>query len=100
MTTSVIPFSRLSSFVNCTNGDGITCGQSYYTLIDLDEERYQMTVPVTWSTDSTTNTDHYYSCRVRYGAHETIGSGFFIGSKEKSTLIRGNQPYYLFLIPF
>ena len=61
MNTSVIPFSRISSLINCSDGDGITCGQSYYTLIDLDEERYQMTVPVTWSTVST-NIEHLYSC--------------------------------------
>ena len=92
MNTSVIPFSRISSLINCTDGDGITCGQSYYTLIDLDEERYQMTVPVTWSTDSTTNTDHMYSCRVRYGGIEANGDGFFIDSQEKSFLIRGTIP--------
>ena len=67
MTTSGVPPSRLSSFINCTDGDGITCGQSYYTLIDLNEEKYQLTVPVTWSTNSTSNTDHNYQCRGKFG---------------------------------
>ena len=92
MTTSVIPFSRISSLINCTDGDGITCGQSYYTLIDLDEERYQMTVPVTWSTDSTTNTEHTYSCRMRFGGRDdNHKDGHGIVSKDQSVSIKGMQ---------
>ena len=89
MNTSVIPFSRLSSLINCTNGSGITCEQSYYTLIDLDDERYQLTVPVTWSTDSNSNTDHSYACRVRFGGLNDDGAGDILDTKTRFVSIKG-----------
>ena len=89
MNTSVIAFSRLSSRISCTNGSGITCEQSYYTLIDLDDERFQMTVPVTWSTNSNSNTDHSYTCRVRFGGLNEGGGGTIISSKDRSVSVKG-----------
>ena len=71
MITSGVPPGRLSSFINCTDGDGITCGKSYYTLINLDEERFQLTVPVTWSANSVSNIEHVYSCTAIFGGRGT-----------------------------
>ena len=66
MTTSVVPPSRATSFIDCTNCDSsVTLGESYYTLIDLTNARYQFTVPVSWSVDS--NTVQQYRCRIRVG---------------------------------
>ena len=48
MVTSGVPPIRLLSNIHCTNNcDGTTFGESYYTLIDLTEERYQYSRPVT-----------------------------------------------------
>ena len=74
MVTTGIPPTRLISFINCTNSAGITCGKSYYTLIDSTEEKYQLTVPVTWNTDdSTYNTKHIYNCSAWFRDMEKNG---------------------------
>ena len=66
MVTSGVPPLRLRSIITCTNSncdDYTTPDKSYYTLIDLAEERYQYSTPVTWSPD--TNSDNpQYSCKV------------------------------------
>ena len=86
MITSVFPPSRLASFIDCTNCDSsVTLGESYYTLIGLTNERYQFTVPVSWSVDS--NTVQEYRCRIRYGGLSETGSGKFI--KGQNTLVKG-----------
>ena len=90
MTTSVFPPSRLASFINCTNcATSVTLGQSYYTLIDLTNERYQFTVPVSWSVDS--NTVQQYRCRIRHGGLGETGVGVFITAQQKLVLITGIQ---------
>ena len=84
MTTSVFPPSRLASFINCTNCDSnVTLGESYYTLIDLTNERYQFTVPVSWNVDSN-NTEQEYMCKIRYGGLSETGSGLFISDQQRS----------------
>ena len=86
MTTSVFPPSRLASFIHCTNCDSsVTLGESYYTLIDLTNEKYQFTVPVSWSVDS--NTVQQYRCRIRHGGLSETGFGKFI--KGRNTLVKG-----------
>ena len=87
MITSGVPPSRLSSFINYTNDNGITCRQSYYTLIDSNEERYQFSIPVTWSTNSV-SIEHYYNCRVKLGGLAANESSF-INALDKSTSIKG-----------
>ena len=88
MNTSVIPPSRLSSFIDCTNCDSsVTLGESYYTLIDLTNERYQFTVPVSWSVDS--NTVQQYRCRIRHGGLTDSGSGAFILGQQRSVTVTG-----------
>ena len=88
MTTSVFPPSRLASFIDCTNCDSsVTLGESYYTLIDLTNERYQFTVPVSWSVDS--NTVQQYRCRIRFGGLNEIGSGRFIDDQQRSVSVTG-----------
>ena len=58
MVTSEVPPNRLISNINCTsNCVGATFGESYYKLIDLTDERYQYSRPVTWSPD-TSNTSN------------------------------------------
>ena len=83
MTTSVIPPSRLASFIDCPNCDSsVTLGESYYTLIDLNNEAYQFTVPVSWSVDS--NTVQKYRCRIRFGGlHEKDLEAFFYLSRHQ-----------------
>ena len=85
MTTSVFPPSRLASFIDCTNCDSsVTLGESYYTLIDLTNERYQFTVPVNWSVDSN-NTVQQYRCRIHFGGINDAGTGGkFITSQQGS----------------
>ena len=74
MTTSVFPPSRLASFIDCTNCNGsVTLGKSYYTLIDLTNERYQFTVPVSWNVNS--NTVQQFTCRIRHGGLKDDGGG-------------------------
>ena len=97
MITSGVPPGRLSSFINCTNGSGITCGKSYYTLINLNEEKYQLTVPVTWSTNSTTNIEHVYECTARFGGKggsiiSLMMNTDFIGGSMLAS-IKGNIKY-------
>ena len=88
MTTSIFPPSRLASFIDCTNCDSsVTLGESYYTLIDLANERYQFTVPVSWSVDS--NTVQQYRCKIRHGGLDEIGIGVFITSQQRSTSVTG-----------
>ena len=89
MTTSVIPPSRLASFIACPNCDdsSVTLGESYYTLIDLTNERYQFTVPVNWSVDS--NTVQQYSCMIRHGGISENGGGALITSHQKSVSVTG-----------
>ena len=86
MTTSVFPPSRLTSFITCVGGcgDGIILGESYYTLIDLADERYQFTVPVTWSADSTDNTVHDYRCMMKFGGIVDDGDGDIVKHKDKT----------------
>ena len=86
MITSVFPPSRLASFIDCPNCDSnVTLGKSYYTLIDLTNERYQFTVPVSWNVDS--NTVQQYRCRIRHGGLSDSGSGVFI--QQKPVLVTG-----------
>ena len=88
MTTSVFPPSRLASFIDCPNCDSsVTLEESYYTLIDLTNERYQFTVPVSWSVDS--NTVQQYRCRIRHGGLSEDGSGTFITSQNKLVTVKG-----------
>ena len=92
MTTSVIPPSRLASFIDCTNCDSnVTLGESYYTLIDLTNERYQFTVPVSWSVDS--NTVQEYRCRMRFGGLSETGYGNFIIGQKGSVTVTGIKIY-------
>ena len=89
MTTSVFPPSRLASFIDCTNCDSnVTLGESYYTLIDLTKEKYQFTVPVSWSVDSN-STVQQYRCRIRHGGLSDGGSGEFIMDQQGSVLVAG-----------
>ena len=63
MVTSRVPPQKLTSNIECTSNCDGTTDESYYTLIDLAEERYQYSRPVTWSPD--TNSDNpQYSCKV------------------------------------
>ena len=88
MNTSVIPPSRLASFIDCPNCDSsVTLGESYYTLVDLINERYQFTVPVSWSVDS--NTVQQYRCRIRHGGLHEAGNGDFITGQQKSVSVTG-----------
>ena len=92
MTTSVFPPSRLASFIDCTNCDSsVTLGESYYTLIGLTNERYQFTVPVSWSVDSTTV--QQYRCRIRFGGFREDGGGVFIMGQQRSVLVTGMYIY-------
>ncbi len=88
MTTSVFPPSRLASFIDCPNCDNsVTLGESYYTLIDLTNERYQFTVPVSWSGDN--NTVQQYRCRIRHGGLHEAGFGAFITAQQRSISVTG-----------
>ena len=88
MTTSVFPPSRLASFIDCPNCDSsVTLGESYYTLIDLTNERYQFTVPVRWSVDS--NTVQEYRCRIRHGGISESGIGTFVIGQQGSVSVTG-----------
>ena len=74
MITSGVPPLRLRSIIECTsNCDDTTFGESYYTLIDLAEERYQYSRPVTWSPD-TNSINPQYSCRAIFSTG--IGGDF------------------------
>ncbi len=88
MNTTKVPPSIFSSFIPCTDGNGVACGQSYYTLIDLSEERYQFSLPITWSTNDATNIEHNYSCRVKLGNSINF-EDMFIDSMKKLTSING-----------
>ena len=67
MNTSGVPPIRLLSNIDCTsNCNGTTFGESYYTLIDLAEERYQYSRPVTWSPD-TSDPNPQYKCSAVFG---------------------------------
>ena len=82
MVTSGVPPIRLLSNINCTsNCNGISFGKSYYTLIDLIEERYQYSRPVTWSPD-TSDPNPQYSCRAVFstGSFSRGGGGTFLGT--------------------
>ena len=87
MVTSAVPPSRLASFIECDGscGDGVTLGESYYTLVNLDDERYQFTIPVTWTANSTSLTEHDYRCKIRVGGLSDNGNGMFINDKERTT---------------
>ncbi len=89
MNTSVFPPSRLASFIKCTNCDrSVTLGESYYTLIDLTNETYQFTVPVSWSVDSNT-VQQKYMCRIRHGGLSEGGSGEFIEDQQSTVSVTG-----------
>ena len=67
MNTSGAPPIRLLSNIDCiSNCDGTTFGESYYTLIDLAEERYQYSRPVSWSPD-TSDANPQYKCSAIFG---------------------------------
>ena len=88
MTTSVFPPSRLASFIECTKCDSsVTLGESYYTLIDITNERYQFTVPVSWSVDS--NTVQHYRCRIRFAGLREDGHGAFINDQQRTVSVTG-----------
>ena len=88
MVTSGVPPSRLASFIDCPNCDSsVILGGSYYTLDDLSNERYQFTVPVSWSVDS--NTVQQYRCRIRFGGLSDSGTGNFIDLQQKSVSVTG-----------
>ena len=88
MTTSVFPPSRLASFIDCPNCDSsVTLGESYYTLIDLTNEIYQFSVPVSWSVDS--NTVQQYRCRIRLGGLHEAGNGVFFKGQQRSVSVTG-----------
>ena len=94
MTTSVFPPSRLASFIDCPNCDSsVTLGESYYTLIDLTNERYQFTVPVSWSVDS--NTVQEYRCRIRFGGFREDGVGVFIDDQQRTVTGIYNTLYWI-----
>ena len=85
MVTSEVPPNRLISNIDCTsNCDGTTFGESYYELIDLTEERYQYSRPVTWSPD-TSDTNPQYRCSAEFG--ESAGGDLL--SNKPTTSIRG-----------
>ena len=85
MVTSEVPPNRLISRIDCTsNCTGATFGESYYELIDLTDERYQYSRPVTWSPD-TSNTNPQYRCSAVFG--ESAGGNPL--SNIPTTSIRG-----------
>ena len=89
MNTSVFPPSRLASFIDCPNcTSSVTLGESYYTLIDLTNETYQFTVPVTWSVDIN-NTVQQYRCRIRHGGLKESGGGDIITDQQGSVSVTG-----------
>ena len=89
MNTSVFPPSRLASFIDCPNcTSSVTLGESFYTLIDITNERYQFTVPVNWSVDGN-NTVQQYRCRIRHGGISDTGSGEFIIDQQGSVSVTG-----------
>ncbi len=97
MTTSVFPPSRLASFIDCPNCDSsVTLGESYYTLMDLTNETYQFTVPVSWSGDN--DTAGQYRCRIRLGGLSEAGTGQFITAQQRSVLVTGIYIYSLRII--
>ena len=86
MVTSGVPPIRLLSNIECTsNCNGTTFGESYYTLIDLTEERYQYSRPVTWSPDNTSNFNPQYTCSAIFGS----GSGGTLLDTTLNTSIKG-----------
>ena len=90
MVTSGVPPIRLLSNIDCTsNCDGLTFGESYYTLIDLTEERYQYSRPVTWSPD-TSDPNPQYNCRAVFstGTFSDGGGSTFLNTT-LTTSIKG-----------
>ena len=91
MVTSGVPPIRLLSNIDCTsNCNGTTFGESYYTLIDLAEERYQYSRPVTWSPD-TSDPNPQYNCSAVFSTGTLIygsGGGTFL-STTLNTSIKG-----------
>ena len=84
MNTSGVPPIRLLSNIDCTsNCSGNFFGESYYTLIDLTEERYQYSRPVTWSPD-TNETNPRYNCTAVFSTGRFSGGG---GSSFLSTTL-------------
>ena len=82
MVTSGVPPIRLLSNINCTsNCNGTTFGESYYTLIDLTEERYQYSRSVTWSPD-TSDPNPQYNCTAVFstGTFDGGGDGTFLNT--------------------
>ena len=77
MNTSGVPPIRLTSYIDCTsNCDSTTFGESYYTLIDLTEERYQYSRPVTWSPDAcTSDPNPQYNCSAIFSTGKFVGGG-------------------------
>ena len=82
MVTSGIPPIRLLSNIDCTsNCNSTTFGESYYTLIDLNEERYQYSRPVTWSPDiSDPNPQYRCSAVFSTGSFSRGGGSTFLGT--------------------
>ena len=89
MITSGVPPIRITSNIECTsNCTGTTFGDSYYTLIDLTEERYQYSRPVTWSPD-TSNTNPQFSCRAVFSTGRLDGGDGTFLSTVLNTFITG-----------
>ena len=88
MVTSGVPPIRLLSNIDCTsNCDGLTFGESYYTLIDLTEERYQYSRPVTWIPD-TSDTNPQYNCSAVFstGTVSDGGGSTFLNTTLTTTI--------------
>ena len=86
MVTSGVPPIRLLSNIDCTsNCNSTDFGKSYYTLIDLNEERYQYSRPVTWSPDAASNTNPQYKCSAIFGT----GSGGILLDTKLNASIKG-----------
>ena len=82
MITLGVPPIRLLSNIDCTsNCSGTTFEESYYTLIDLTEERYQYSRPVTWNPDIS-DPKPQYNCSAVFstGGFSNSDGGTFLGT--------------------
>ena len=84
ITLGVPPIRLLSNIDYTSNCNGTAFGESYYTLIDLTEERYQYSRPVTWSPD-TSDPNPQYKCSAIFGR----GSGGTLLDTTLNTSIKG-----------
>ena len=91
MNTSVFPPSRLASFIRCVGSQcpqGITLGESYYTLVNITNEAYQFTLPVTWNANDN-DVPHNYTCLVRFSGIAEDGVGPSLNDKNKNIIAKG-----------